>query len=81
MSTTVATETKCSKCGEAVHWSGGWLHDRTNDRKCQPLCTTKGCTKPATAKLGYYGFAGDGARFIRTGWACKAHEPFGWEHL
>lgn len=76
MTTATAVDVRCPDCHEPIrHRAGqGWLHERTNDKRCQPLCQ---CGKRAKHRLGYHGFDGASARFITTGWVCDACKPKG----
>jgi hypothetical protein len=72
-----AIDVKCPDCWESVrHEAGkGWLHVRTGDWRCRPICA---CGNPAKHKTGYHGVVMSGrVGFVTTGHVCDACAPKG----
>lgn len=60
-----------------------WFHVETGEQECDPACTfevepgVKCGKRPSVCAVGYHGFDGACARFIRTGHRCADHKQKG----
>ena len=69
------SDVTCANCQEpksfveGIHGPERWVHDRTGDWRCQPLCAN--CGAPGEVKVGQYSM--DGGQmpcFVLHHWEC-----------